>query len=152
MRVGESKPSDGDAELEPMLHLAAQGLQTVLRDPGELFKQLHQVSEMLRELAVDPTRPALVYRRAGKIESKEIGNALTVGRTGECDLSFPECDEMSRRQFTITGEPGRYVLADNGSLNGTFVRGIRGRITTRELCDGDLIESGGVTFVFVRPA
>lgn len=135
-----------------MLPLAAQGLQTVLRDPGDLFKQLRQVSEMLGDLAVAPTKPALVFQLAGNVQSKEIGDGLTVGRSSECDLAFPGCVEMSRRQFRISGEGARYVLADSGSLNGTFVRGVRGRVDTRELRDGDLIQSGGMTFAFVHPA
>ena len=151
MSLPESKPSDYDADFEPMLPLAARGLQTVLRDPGELFRQLRQVSEMLGNLAVAPAKPALVFRRDGKIESKEIGCALTVGRVAPCDLFFPESVEMSRRQFTITAQETGFVLTDSGSLNGTFVRGVSGRVARRDLRDGDVIESGGVTFVFIRP-
>ena len=151
MNAPESKPSRSDAEFESMLSLTSPMLPVSPCDPHHLLEQLRQVSAMLGELAAPPAEPALVFRRQGKVESKPIGDGLVVGRVSTNDLAFRECRKMSRCQFTITRDGHRFVLTDPDSMNGTFVCGADGRVGTRELRDGDVIEAGGVIFVFVRP-
>lgn len=63
----------------------------------------------------------------------------------------PDDKTISRDHFVLElqgGEDGHVVLTDSSSRNGTWVNG--NRVTTRTLCDGDLIEAGSTAFVFFR--
>jgi pSer/pThr/pTyr-binding forkhead associated (FHA) protein len=116
-----------------------------------LLERLRVVSEFFSSVEQPLAGTALLYRRpAGDTSVRLVGERLTVGRDASCDLSFPMQWEMSRRHFAIWRVGSRYVLCDTGSANGTLVRGVPARIGTRNLRDGDLIDAGGVTFLFSR--
>ena len=53
--------------------------------------------------------------------------------------------------FVVRPEEGLFFVADLASSNGTTIEGVVGRISRRELRDGDLIRAGGIIFLFVRP-
>lgn len=76
-------------------------------------------------------------------EEFELGPETVLGRvTG--DITFPDDDYMSGRHARIVRTGNRYVLADEGSRNGTFVR-ITGDV---ELKAGDIILVGKQLFRF----
>jgi len=76
-------------------------------------------------------------------EEFELGPETVLGRvTG--DITFPDDDYMSGRHARIVRTGNRYVLADEGSRNGTFVR-ITGDV---ELKPGDMILVGKQLFRF----
>jgi hypothetical protein len=94
--------------------------------------------------------PALVVRsgggRAGEhflLENEET----TVGRSPDCDV-FLDDVTVSRRHAVLTERDGRYVLEDQGSLNGVFVN--RKRVESAELEDGDELQIGKYRLSFFQ--
>lgn len=61
-------------------------------------------------------------------------DTVTVGRHPDSDI-FLDDITVSRRHATFTRTPGGHVVADLGSLNGTYVN--------RDRIDGDIALSGG---------
>lgn len=76
-------------------------------------------------------------------EEFELGAETVLGRvTG--DITFPDDDYMSGRHARIVRVGSRFVLTDEGSRNGTFIR-ISGDV---ELKSGDMILVGKQLFRF----
>jgi hypothetical protein len=71
----------------------------------------------------------------------------TIGRLASNDIAVPD-PSLSRHHAEITGSDGRFVLADLGATNGTFLN--KKRVAEAELKDGDKIGAGEVVFVFRR--
>jgi DNA-binding winged helix-turn-helix (wHTH) protein len=72
-------------------------------------------------------RPAqLIYRHTDNIEEyiPLIKDIMTIGRSDTCDIVIPH-STVSRLHARISLEHDRYVLADAGSANGTYVDGER---------------------------
>ncbi len=69
----------------------------------------------------------------------------TLGRSADNHLALDD-QLVSRHHAVIREEAGRFVLADLGSTNGTFVDGRR--VKERVLSDGDVIRLGGTTLLF----
>lgn len=86
--------------------------------------------------------------RSGELASREflIGEALELGREPDNDAMLPD-PKVSRRHARIRRDGERYVLADLGSSNGTFVNGER-VVAPARLEDGDVILIGDVELVF----
>jgi cytochrome P450/NADPH-cytochrome P450 reductase len=87
--------------------------------------------------------PLLVRTRAGQ-RSLPPGPAYLVGRDPEADVVIPDAC-VSWQHAVLRRNGGRWVLADNGSSNGTFVN--EQQITSATLADGDLIGFGDTTFL-----
>jgi len=76
-------------------------------------------------------------------EEFELGGETVLGRvTG--DITFPDDDYMSGRHARIIRKGNQYILTDEGSRNGTFIR-IAGEV---ELKPGDMILVGKQLFLF----
>ena len=69
------------------------------------------------------------------------GRVISLGRGRDCAVQI-EGLLVSRRHARIErdGAPGRWVLVDNGSTNGTFVNGRQ--ISRHPLVDGDVVQIG----------
>jgi len=76
-------------------------------------------------------------------EVYDLSDETTIGRTGG-DISFPHDGFMSGRHARIVRRGGSYVLMDEGSRNGTFVK-IKSEV---ELKPGDMILVGKQLFRF----
>lgn len=79
--------------------------------------------------------------------------ALKIGRATDNDIVIPDV-LASRHHATLIPTPGGTEIADNRSINGTFVNG--DRVSTALLNDGDVVTIGNVDLVFadgnlVRP-
>jgi cytochrome P450/NADPH-cytochrome P450 reductase len=86
--------------------------------------------------------PLLVRTRDGE-RSLPPGPAYLVGRDPEADIVVPDaCVSWQHSVLRYAG--GHWVLADNGSSNGTFVN--ERRITSATLADGDVVGFGDTTF------
>lgn len=72
------------------------------------------------------------------------GLAMAIGRDSESDI-FLDDVTVSRRHATVTCVDGHWIIADAGSLNGTYVNGER--CAERSLEAGDLIYIGKFRFV-----
>ena len=64
---------------------------------------------------------------------------VRVGRSQDSELWLSD-DGVSRRHATLYREGNSYVVADEGSANGTFVAGVK--IDRHELKDGDVMQFG----------
>lgn len=74
------------------------------------------------------------------------GGVATVGRSPEAVL-FLDDVTVSRRHAEFRPEGGHWVLADTGSLNGSYVN--RRRIETQMLAGGDEVQIGKYRFAFL---
>ena len=72
---------------------------------------------------------------------------VTLGRRPEADVCLPWDPGISRLHAELIHRAGEWVIADDGSQNGTFVNGlpVEGR---RRLRDGDLITVGATPLTF----
>jgi pSer/pThr/pTyr-binding forkhead associated (FHA) protein len=108
--------------------------------------QLEDTGVSLEELGIQG--PALVVRsgggRAGEIFNP-MGDRTTIGRSPQCDI-FLDDVTVSRRHAVLVSERGRYLLQDQGSLNGTFLN--KHRIESAELSDGDEVQIGKYRLTF----
>ena len=86
--------------------------------------------------------PLEVRTRAGQ-RSLPPGPAYLVGRDPDADIVVPDAC-VSWQHAVLRREGGRWMLADNGSTNGTFVN--ERRITAAPLAEGDTIGFGDTTF------
>lgn len=98
--------------------------------------------------APSPLHAGLIVQRDGRIERVVPweGDALTVGRSSECDLVLGQ-DEVSRRHARLVRSGDRYEIHDLGSVNGTLVNGRRADRHVLAVGDVIAIESFQLTFV-----
>ena len=93
--------------------------------------------------------PALVVRsgggRAGEVFIP-AGERTSIGRSPDCDI-FLDDVTVSRKHALLVQEGARFLLQDEGSLNGTYLN--RHRIETAELADGDEVQIGKYRLTFL---
>ena len=93
--------------------------------------------------------PALVVRsgggRAGE-SFRPTGDRTRIGRSPDCDI-FLDDVTVSRNHAVLIEQNGRYVVEDQGSLNGTFVN--RRRIESAQLEEGDELQVGKYRMTFI---
>ena len=108
--------------------------------PTALDLMLETTARMDVELDGGPLHAALVLvagASPGQVYS--LGATTVIGRDPDVDVRLADA-AVSRRHARVTARDERYVLEDLGSVNGTFVGGVR--IARRELVDGDRIQLG----------
>src|SRR5215472_13019207 len=69
--------------------------------------------------AVGGAVPPLVVRTRGSDRTLPAGSSYLVGRDPECDIALTDA-RVSWHHAVLQTEDRRWVLADNGSTNGTF--------------------------------
>jgi len=102
----------------------------------------------LEDLAIKG--PALVVRSGGGRAGESFhptGARMRIGRSPECEV-FLDDVTVSRNHAVMLERNGRFVVEDQGSLNGTFVN--RRRIDTAQLDDGDELQIGKYRLTFVE--
>jgi hypothetical protein len=86
--------------------------------------------------------PALIVRsgggRAGETFTLEH-ERITVGRSPDCEI-FLDDVTVSRKHAVLEKRADTFAIADEGSLNGTFVN--KKRVESAELEDGDELQIG----------
>jgi hypothetical protein len=93
--------------------------------------------------------PALVVRSGGGLAGEVFpcgGERTTIGRSPDCDV-FLDDVTVSRRHAVLAHSGPRFLLQDQGSLNGTFLN--RRRIESAELADGDEVQIGKYRLTFL---
>ena len=107
--------------------------------------------EALSPLTGQPDDASLVIRsgggRAGETYSLSAART-TIGRHPDSDV-FLDDVTVSRNHAVVTREDDAYVIADQGSLNGTYVN--RRRIERQTLLDGDELQIGKYKLTFITP-
>jgi hypothetical protein len=95
--------------------------------------------------------PALVVRSGGGRAGEQFPlktERTTLGRSPDCDV-FLDDVTVSRSHAVLSRSDDRFVIEDQGSLNGTFVN--RHRVESAELEDGDELQIGKYRLIFVAP-
>lgn len=87
-----------------------------------------------REVPFGGSAQPLTVRYKGTDRRLPAGRLYTVGRDPECDIVITDA-RVSWHHAALRLEDSRWVLADNGSKNGTFAAGRRvGRIEINGEC------------------
>lgn len=76
-----------------------------------------------------------------------LHEAVTIGRDQANDIVVPHDSNVSRSHAEVQFRDERWLLVDLGSRNGTIVNGRR--IRQHPLREGDRIQVGQITFVFL---
>src|SRR5512142_1305153 len=90
------------------------------------------------------TAPPLEVRTRAGQRNLPPGPAYLIGRDPAADIVIPDAC-VSWQHAVLRHDSGRWVLADNGSSNGTFVN--ERRITSATLAEGDMVGFGDTTFL-----
>lgn len=86
--------------------------------------------------------------RKGPAEGERFyveGDELTIGRDPDCDVFLNDIT-VSRTHAVIRVEADVVTVEDAGSLNGTYVNGVR--VDSAPLCDGDTLQVGRFVMTF----
>jgi FHA domain/zinc-ribbon domain len=119
------------------------GDTTMAFDPDEL-----EDASPLEDLGMEG--PALVVRSGGGRAGEHFvprDDRTTIGRSPDCDI-FLDDVTVSRQHAVLRRSDGRFLIEDQGSLNGTFVN--RRRIESAELADGDELQIGKYRLTFLQ--
>ena len=134
---------DGD---DPARRELTTKLSIALAETG----QLTRVDALLRErVATAGYRGAVVvvHDQAGRQRVVHLRRELRIGRLADNDLALVWDADVSRRHARITRTAKGWVLADDGSRNGSYVNGER--ITDQSaLNDGDVLRFGDTVMLF----
>jgi len=84
----------------------------------------------------------------GSVRMRVLERPLTLGRDPICDLVLP-LPGVAQRHCRIARSQTGARIRDLGSSSGTWLNGQRVDAADRPLCDGDVIELGGVPIAFV---
>jgi pSer/pThr/pTyr-binding forkhead associated (FHA) protein len=108
-----------------------------------------ELGDLEHELTIGLEGPALVVRsgggRAGE-SFRPAGERTRIGRSPDCDI-FLDDVTVSRNHAVVIEKDGKYVVEDQGSLNGTFVN--RRRIDNAPLENGDELQIGKYRMTFI---
>lgn len=131
-----------DAAPTPVQPKPVSALETILTTLQPLPQE---------QLAQPQQRAVLVRVIAGGVEEDEypvtINGTTTIGRKF-CDIVFPDDTNLSERHASISHGPEGFVLKDDGSQNGVFIRLTEGK--QREVTQGDVIRLGRQFLLFRR--
>ena len=111
-------------------------------------EEREELLETLGDIGVQGT--ALVVRSGGGRSGETFapqGDRTSIGRSPDCGI-FLDDVTVSRKHAVLMQEDGRWLVEDQGSLNGTFVN--RKRVETAELGDGDELQIGKYRLTFLK--
>ena len=126
-----------------LVHESGGADTTMALDPDEL-----EDASPLEDLGMEG--PALLVRSGGGRAGEHFvpkEDATTIGRSPDCDI-FLDDVTVSRQHAILRRNGNRFVIEDQGSLNGTFVN--RRRIESAELADGDELQIGKYRLTFLQ--
>ena len=81
-------------------------------------------------------------------ESYEIRKNAVIGRSSKCDIRIDD-PFMSQQHAEVLLEDGVFYLSDLESTNGTYLNGEEVTGDPIEMRNGDKVEIGQLTFIFV---
>ncbi|MBE0477131.1 MAG: FHA domain-containing protein [Coriobacteriia bacterium] len=97
--------------------------------------------------AEDVGGPVLVVRKGPEVGERFFieAESMTLGRDPDCDVFLNDVT-VSRRHARVFLKGADYVIEDVGSLNGTYVNGVR--VDAAPLHAGDIVQVGTFQMVF----
>jgi len=151
---------DTDIVLDEAEERVAPKKERTIAVVGVVEAQAPPAASMEPERVTETAHAWLVRILPGNVEEneyplKEYG-VTTIGRNN-CDINFPDDTLLSEQHASITHNKDGYMLRDDGSANGVFLKAVEGK--DMELADGDLlkvgkqylmIEAGGGSFAFTQ--
>jgi pSer/pThr/pTyr-binding forkhead associated (FHA) protein len=99
-------------------------------------------------------RDLLIYHLDGTVRSYPLKGhtRLTLGRSLDADLAYPDDSILSRKHVAIEREGDDWYVVELGSKNGTTLNGEKlGEGERRKLSLGDRVAAGRVTIVYDDP-
>ena len=133
------------AKCGALLHERAESVEQTQTFTAE---ERDELLETLGDIGVEG--PALVVRSGGGRSGESFapqGDRTTIGRSPDCGI-FLDDVTVSRKHAVLVQQNGRWLVEDQGSLNGTFVN--RKRVETAELDDGDELQIGKYRLTFLK--
>lgn len=110
-------------------------------------RRLKIAAEVLAALERPPAEPTLAcVQHSAAPQLRAITERISIGRGAAAAWPIDDA-ALSRLHFEIERSPSGCILRDLGSHNGTRVNDAP--CTERNLADGDLIQAGRQTFVFL---
>ena len=146
-------PECGYNNPESARFCAKCGAALVVPEEGESTEtftapELIESLDPLEDLGVHGA--ALIVRSGGGRSGETFpleSSPTTIGRSPDCAI-FLDDVTVSRKHAVVSQQGERWVLEDQGSLNGTFVN--RDRVETTELGDGDDLQIGKYRLTFLQ--
>ena len=108
-----------------------------------------EVGELANEPVEGLEGPALVVRSGGGRAGETFhpaGERTRIGRSPDCEI-FLDDVTVSRNHAVLVARDGKFIVEDQGSLNGTFVN--RKRIDRVTLHEGDELQVGKYRMTFI---
>ena len=143
-------PECGFQNPEAANYCARCGAHIVRPDESETtMTYTPEEAEEEGQLPEEITGPALIVRSGGGRSGETFpleGDRITVGRSPDCDI-FLDDVTVSRKHASIDRSGVGFTIADEGSLNGTFVN--KRRVESAELADGDELQIGKYRLTFL---
>lgn len=117
--------------------------------PSGLKRRLRAMRALLREHPLPAGVGAGVYLKDDPARTGiTLGECTTVGSGRDCGLRL-SCDYVSRQHCRFWRTDADWAIEDLDSTNGVYINGTR--IERRALLkDGDVIQVGAATLMFVR--
>ncbi len=146
-------PECGYQNPEAARYCAKCGAMLSREEGGETTETFSpdEVAELFDTLDDMGVRGAALVVRSGGGRSGETftpeGERTSIGRSPECGI-FLDDVTVSRKHAVIEQRGERWVIEDQGSLNGTFVN--RDRVDSAQLQDGDEIQIGKYRLTFLQ--
>ena len=148
-------PNCGYRNSEGVNYCSRCGASLIADQPGAQTTMSYAPNEQpdaLKPLADLPRENAALVIRSGGGRAGETyplaTERTTIGRHPDSDV-FLDDVTVSRNHAVITREGGEFIIADQGSLNGTYVN--RRRSERRALVDGDELQIGKYKLTYITP-
>jgi len=133
------RPADDDPEATAAVRMVVS--------PADLLTA-HGNDRLRDRLGLEPGQAGMVLTRGPGLGSsiRLAQESVTIGRSAAADIILDDVS-VSRRHARIDASPIGYRMSDTGSLNGTYVNGLR--TDAALLVHGDEIRIGLFKFVFL---
>lgn len=142
----------GKKEIDVVLEFEdAPAAETPVMEASPLATIIASAPVAARRESAAERKAFLVRMLAGSVQEDEFplnaSGVTTIGRKF-CDIVFPDDQLLSDRHASVSHSPDGYLLRDDGSATGVFLRATEGR--PLEVQAGDIVRVGRQFLLFSR--